>query len=312
MLGFQAINAAQPATDANRMNEVSPDGPRPVPHPAAFRSRSQPFETRELPARDWTLAKIVDRETRHGVIHYKTRWKSTTLDVSYIQMREDSSWVVRCGGADWLVQMSNEPTFNEHLGVFERQVTWQDTWHPTWEFVSARQSIVCWEKLNNPELAPPARDWWLYSHSISKYYDPVADYDPALRRDIFGDEIEPELHADYTFSLLEKLMAGLAIGENTGVPPATICKMLNLPVRQLLTFSESFVDARGSLPLHREEFVRAALVQVVGFAREDSCSTCRERREPLPFDTCVVLGNNFYGYVLWIGAGTGFLADLAL
>lgn len=310
MPAFQAINAVPTAAGADGTNAAPPVAAPPVLPPAAVPSGPAISEIRELPARDWTLADTLRREERFGVIYYLTRWKCTRHDVSFIRQREDSVWVVRYRGVDWLVDVIGEPVYNEQLGAFERKVKWEDTWHPLWEFVSARQSVVCWERRDKPDLAPPAKDWWLYPHSIAKYHDPVVNFEPGRRREIIDDEIEPELHADYTLSLLERALQHLAAGERGVTPAATICRMLNLPVRQLLTFSKSFIDAGEYFSLHREEFERAAFVHIVGFACRDPCSSCREKRSPLPFDICVVLAGDFNGYDR-LGSYTARLASFA-
>lgn len=325
MPGFQAINAARPPADAPGVEESDSDVPtrrrRPAPRRASptadasprrprlgIQARSptpdDPADIPELATRDWNLIKIVDKEIRYalakdpklGVFYYKAQWEPTVLDVSFVRL-VDGVQSVRYRGAYWRVSTLGDPAMNDGTGVLEAEVSWEDTWHPLWEFTSALESITAWEMANDPDKnsLEKRHHWWRFLPTLRGHRDPQTEFDPGMYREIDGDEIIPETDCDYTFALMERLIDELASGDKGPVPHATIIDLLNNPLRQRFIFKQSFVESGKTYRLHREDLVRAAMVCIVGHAREDHCNVCVLYPQEVPFSDCLVFGTAFDG-----------------
>lgn len=296
MPAFQPINAARPPADAPRTEDTAIEHRRRrLRHTS--RSRSPSPDLPELASRDWTLVKIVDKMVQNGVFMYKTEWEPTMLDVSFIRERNDTHHV-RYRGRNWTVEVLAESVVNADTGILEAQVSWEDTWHPLWEFTSALDSVVDYEVANDPEkdMSEKTPYWWRYPIRVPLHRDPQAEFDPALCRGFDEDEIIPELHGDYTLGLMNYLIDKLASGESPRIIPGSIADLLNQPMRQRLIFRSDYVESGKAYRLHRAEFVRAAVAAIIGHARIDPCNVCIEFSTRCPFSGCITSMDMFKGY----------------
>lgn len=238
----------------------------------------------------------------NGLLLYQVRWAYTKHPTTILQNRRDGEQVVRVGREVCKVLRRSTTLPDEETGEHTSLVEWPETWLSVWELCSSLNLVIRYEASHPRNLAEAIRlKQPLISampHRVPWILEPEVEEDIDKRADIDSEVFQPEERKDYTTSFLSWQRRKL--DSEDGLQIASSIRMLNMPVRQRLTFSDWFcAEVEGQEPQSydttRDTLLRALFVYVVGDAWFPSCSSCDNIDHSLPFTKCVALDGVFNG-----------------
>ncbi|CAK1356403.1 unnamed protein product [Cercospora beticola] len=251
-------------------------------------SRQPTPDQRHPQLRQWPIARIINkRYTDQGVIELKAEWQPTTVRSSQVSTDEDNTiWVDIDGERTKGVRRRVQVGVHEGSGEELWSIEWKSTWRSVWGLAGAMNAVSEYQEMHLDDVRRKEGKWWRVSN-LGPLVQP-AEGEPApetLLDLVDGRYLVPERGRDYTLAISANFFGSL-----DGMASKASVRYLNMPVRQRLVFTDTYIESLESSRkkgINLRSHLRLLLVYVTGLARGvDMCTRCEAGYGPLP--KCVI------------------------